>query len=105
MTSNRNWTVGRAADCDVVVNHPTASSRHCRLSQTERGYVLEDLGSTNGTFVNGAKVNSPVRVGRGDRITLGMDVEMPWPEGAGALAGGENPALGVTFRSPSMVFG
>jgi pSer/pThr/pTyr-binding forkhead associated (FHA) protein len=64
------------------VAQPTVSARHCRLRAFGRGYVIEDLGSTNGTFVNQQRIDRPTRVHRGDSITLGKKVPMPWPEDA-----------------------
>lgn len=78
----RTWIVGSGVDCDVVVNKPTVSARHCRLTELADGYLLEDLGSSNGTFVNGEQLVSPRRVARGDAITLGLTVPLPWPKPA-----------------------
>ncbi len=74
MSKNHSWIIGAAADCQVVVEAPTVSSRHCRLAQSGTGLVLEDLGSKNGTFVNGRRVLDAARVARGDQIGLGSDV-------------------------------
>ena len=75
----RSWVIGSDPGCDLVVAAPSVSGRHCRLSRTEEGYTLEDLGSTNGTFVNGQRVGSRARVSPADRVTLGQNVPMPWP--------------------------
>lgn len=62
--------VGR--ECDgVIVADARVSRRHARLSVTPAGLELVDLGTTNGTFLNGAPVTGPVLVAPGDRITLG----------------------------------
>jgi ABC-type multidrug transport system ATPase subunit/pSer/pThr/pTyr-binding forkhead associated (FHA) protein/ABC-type multidrug transport system permease subunit len=76
-----SWVIGSDASCDLVVNHPAVSGRHCRLSQYERGFALEDLGSTNGTFVDGQRINAhaPTIVTRQQQITLGRRVPLPWP--------------------------
>ncbi len=66
----RPLTIGRAADADVVVNDPLVSRRHARLAPRSGRLVLTDLGSTNGTIVNGQAVRESV-VGPGDRIQLG----------------------------------
>ncbi|MBK7862448.1 MAG: sigma 54-interacting transcriptional regulator [Archangiaceae bacterium] len=50
-------TLGTGADCDVVCADPQVSRRHCRLSLTEQGVLLEDLESKNGTFVAGARIS------------------------------------------------
>jgi len=52
---------------------PIVSRYHAELSKTEEGIVLEDLGSTNGTFVNGKKITSKTAVKTGDRIVLGAN--------------------------------
>jgi len=75
----RSWVIGNSADCDVVVDSPLASARHCRLTQTADGYILDDLGSTNGTYVDGLRITSSTRVTPANQITLGRTVPMPWP--------------------------
>lgn len=75
----RSWIIGNSAECDVVVDSPLASSRHCQLSQTADGYILDDLGSTNGTYIDGIRVTSSTRVTPANEITLGRTVPMPWP--------------------------
>ena len=75
----RSWVIGSGADCDVVVDSPLASGRHCQLTQKPDGYFLEDLGSTNGTYVDGNRITSARRVTPAEAITLGQTVSMPWP--------------------------
>jgi len=50
-------TVGRSEDCDLYLDNQTISRRHASLASTSQGYVLTDLGSVNGTWVNGKKIN------------------------------------------------
>lgn len=64
-------TVGRGQGCQVQLNDPMVSQLHARLFRAERALHIEDLGSTNGTFVNGKKVSAPARLKRGDRIRVG----------------------------------
>lgn len=78
--AERVWVIGADRRCDVVIDRPTVSGRHCRLSTTDDGFLLEDLGSSNGTFVNGCRVGSAVTVSQDDLITLGRGERMPWPE-------------------------
>ncbi len=80
----RTWIVGSDEGCDVVVAQPRVSRRHCRLTESDDGYLLEDLGSSNGTYVNGDRIEAPARVSAGDRITLGALVAMPWPPDSGS---------------------
>ena len=72
------WIIGAAADCQLVVDVPTVSARHCRLTRTRGGLVLEDLGSTNGTFVNGQRITVTTAVVSGDRIGLGQEAPLSW---------------------------
>ncbi len=63
--------LGRAPMCDVVLNHHTVSRQHARLVITAADCVINDLGSRNGTFVNGQQIDR-ASVGPGDRILLGQ---------------------------------
>jgi class 3 adenylate cyclase len=77
MGMSRGMTVGRAADqCDLVVAHATVSRRHARLSLSGEALQIEDLGSTNGTAVNGGalRTGAPVALQSGNKLRLG-DVE------------------------------
>ena len=47
---------GNGTDCDILVQHDTVSRRHFVISRGERSYMIRDLGSTNGTWVNGVRV-------------------------------------------------
>ena len=66
----RPLTIGRATDVEVVLVDPLASRRHARLSSRAGRLVISDLGSTNGTRLNGDAVREAV-VGPGDRIEIG----------------------------------
>jgi len=76
-----SWMIGRTEDCDLTVPDTPVSSHHCRLTQYANGFTVEDLNSTNGTYVDGVQITpgKPVWVSHGVRITLGNRVEMPWP--------------------------
>lgn len=63
--------IGRSADCDVVVNDTYLSSRHARLATDDGELTLEDLGSTNGSYVNQELVRGRVQLRRGDVVQLG----------------------------------
>lgn len=62
--------LGRREDCDIVFNDTSISRRHARLELHRGGFTITDLGSTNGTRVNGVKINSKV-LEPGDVISLG----------------------------------
>ncbi len=63
-------TLGRSSDCTVTIDDTTVSKHHARLT-LENGAWLEDLGSTNGTYVNGRRVEGSTVLRPGDRIALG----------------------------------
>lgn len=62
--------IGRLPECDVVLGDPNVSRRHAELRRTEEGIVVTDLGSTNGTRVNGVPVREH-QLDSGDEITVG----------------------------------
>lgn len=64
-------TIGRHPDCDVVLNDQEVSRQHAEVRRDEEGFVLHDLGSLNGTKVNGAGVKAPRALEDGDTITIG----------------------------------
>ena len=62
--------LGRDKGCDIVFMEDTVSRKHARIVRSGDGYYLEDLQSRNGTFVNGRRVNGPVRLRDGDNVHL-----------------------------------
>lgn len=64
-------TIGRLPDCTVVVSDSNVSRHHSRISRSGSGFVIADLNSTNGTFVNGEKLTADHRLDDGDIITIG----------------------------------
>ena len=64
-------TIGRAAGCEVTLDDTFISQLHARIAPSDSGVVLEDLGSTNGTYLNRKRVTAPVVVAKGDRIQVG----------------------------------
>ena len=63
-------TIGRLPECEVTLDDPSVSRRHARIQQKGTGWVVEDLGSTNGLKVNGTKVTQS-DLADGDRLALG----------------------------------
>ena len=63
--------IGRDSTNEIVINDAEVSRRHAHLTFQGGKYVLEDLGSTNGTFVNGIRLDSPRRLSSGDLIRVG----------------------------------
>ena len=76
---NKTILIGADDANDVTVPGRGVSKRHCKVVWDDRGqWTLEDLGSTNGTFVNGQKIEGAVVVTRGDHITLGPLQVLNW---------------------------
>jgi hypothetical protein len=69
-TSRAQFSIGREDDCDLVLGDGTVSRRHALLRRTPEGWELRDLGSTNGTRVNGWRVERAA-VRPGDELALG----------------------------------
>ncbi|MEM8936388.1 MAG: FHA domain-containing protein, partial [Pseudomonadota bacterium] len=64
--------IGRIVDAgDLALDHPSVSRKHAKLSLHNQSLSIRDLGSTNGTFVNGRQIFSPVALADGDRIDIG----------------------------------
>jgi hypothetical protein len=68
-----NIYIGRHAQCGLVINDPEVSRRHIKMMRGKEGWLIDDLGSTNGTFINGQRI-SRYLVSPGDRIQLGQSV-------------------------------
>lgn len=64
-------TVGRHPDSDVFLDDITVSRRHVELSATQTGYTLNDVGSLNGTYVNGQRIDGEVMLTNGDELQVG----------------------------------
>ena len=73
LTGNNCWTIGRSDDNSVVLSDRWISRNHAMLQSMETGeFYLIDLGSRNGSFVNGRRVSIPVTLHHGDRLTFGQ---------------------------------
>jgi hypothetical protein len=64
-------TIGRSRECDVVIDDPNVSRKHAEVRKTIEGWMVVDLGSTNGVKVNGRRVREAV-LSPGDEITMGL---------------------------------
>lgn len=66
-------TLGRSGKCDITIQDPFISSEHVRLVQKEGTFYIEDLGSKNGTFVNGQRITGELMpLKSGDRVQMGQ---------------------------------
>ena len=70
------FVVGRGEDCDIVLPDRQVSRRHLRVLRDDAGYYVEDLGSKNGTYVNGAPVRASVQLQDGDEIQVALSVRL-----------------------------
>lgn len=66
--------LGRSPQADIVVDDPYASEFHMRFVTGDEGLVLHDLGSTNGSYVNGRRVTAPQVLVKGDAVQVGKTV-------------------------------
>jgi pSer/pThr/pTyr-binding forkhead associated (FHA) protein len=79
-------TLGRAPDCDIVLPERQISRYHVRIEWDADGYVLRDLGSKNGTFVNGERVRGQLyRLRDGDEISLATTLQIGFVAGEATL--------------------
>ena len=93
--------VGRDEGADVLIDNPSVSRRHARLRKEAEGWVVEDLGSSNGTFMHGQRIDGPHPLKSGDEVGFGKFSilfdkavgDMPAPHAAAkpqpAMAGAE----------------
>ena len=102
--------MGRSKSCDLTIPSPDASRRHAEIELVDQAYLLRDLGSTNGTFVNGAQIQEK-QLETGDRIDIGgelvtfcrIDPGLEAPEAADAAGEAktrmmERPVFGECIR-------
>jgi pSer/pThr/pTyr-binding forkhead associated (FHA) protein len=68
----RTMVVGRDASCDIVIADRQISRYHARFTPTEEGVLFEDLGSKNGTFYNGVRMEEPVILSDGDLVQVSL---------------------------------
>lgn len=106
--------IGRQADCDVSLTHSRKVSRkHCCIAQVNNSYVVRDLGSTNGVFVNGTRVRKETGLALGDELAIGDVRFRLQPEAAPAKLdesrsnatsrpGGPPPSMDIPVAIPEM---
>src|SRR4029079_13664308 len=85
-------TIGRDITNDITINDPEVSRHHLRFTRGAGGFTLEDLGSTNGTFVNGQRLTGAKPLNNGDMLGLGETVTLGYEMARGMAPGGQAPA-------------
>ena len=71
--SPKRMLIGRTAPCDITINDSSVSRKHANIESKDGRFLLQDLKSTNGTFVNGESIDVHV-VNHGDKIRIGRTV-------------------------------
>ena len=68
-------TIGRSSDCELVIDNKLVSRFHASIQKIKDAYFLKDEGSTNGTLLNGQKIDSAkfYKLAPGDKITIGAE--------------------------------
>ena len=66
--------LGRAADSTLLLDDDYASGRHARVFYDDKSWFVEDLGSTNGTHVNGERITAPTQLQAGTQLRIGTTV-------------------------------
>lgn len=66
--------IGRSSDCQITLDEAYVSSKHARIFERDEKLMLEDLGSTNGTYLNRRRITAATELQRGDRIKIGRTV-------------------------------
>lgn len=108
--SKGRWIIGYHADCDFRIDWKTVSSIHCQLTLTGGCLLVSDLNSTNGTFVNGRRIQDRVAVRPTDLLTLSRDHRVILPrhlltgsdDGTYALFVGRGKGNEIQFDSPKV---
>ena len=77
--------IGRSAPADLIIVNPEISRRHARLLFQQGNYILEDLGSSNGTFINGQRLGDSQVLTDGAEIQLGSEIRLVFSQPAAGV--------------------
>ncbi|MEK6222779.1 MAG: FHA domain-containing protein, partial [Chloroflexota bacterium] len=68
--------IGRDSINDIVIEDNSISRQHARISRKDMDFFLEDLGSSNGTHINGREIYESTRINFGDKLRIGLNIEL-----------------------------
>lgn len=88
-------TIGRQDECQLRIKSSQVSRRHCQLAEKDGRLMVKDLGSSNGTFVNGVRIDGPKALEPGDTLTIGsvtFKIEGPGSASKAAVVAAAPPA-------------
>ena len=71
MTLGDQIKIGRSADCQLILDDDYVSTQHARIYRSGTGYIVDDLGSTNGTYLNNERLSGPTRFTPADTLRIG----------------------------------
>jgi adenylate cyclase len=94
--------MGRRESCDVCLRFPNVSGQHCELTCHEGVWYIRDMGSTNGTKVNGQRIAQRKMLRPGDEITIAKrryKVQYTMPTGRGFIAEEEDLSMGLLEKA------
>jgi predicted component of type VI protein secretion system len=98
--ASERTTIGRVEENNFQISEPSVSSRHCEILLRGNDVVVKDLGSTNGTFINGEKITEEGVLKPGQTLRLGnVELKLDTP-GAPASASGSAPAPAPAAPAP-----
>ncbi len=99
--TTRQATLGREEGIDIVLQDPESSRRHARVNWHKGEFVLEDLGSTNGTFVNGVQITKSQILNPGDSVGIGQTTLVFQMVGAAGLPPYQAPQQTPIYSGPT----
>ena len=88
------FVVGRGSDCNIILPERQVSRHHVRITHEDNSYILHDLGSKNGTHLNGQPFTGSIKLNDGDQIQMALSVKLVFV-GTGAT-------LPLTFEPPTL---